>query len=144
MVKPSLGVCVIARSHLGRIDVLFGPLVTTEAHLAFSGAGAHCNNTAKMTVMIEALSFLGPHGPVARDELSCIYHDSQHAAVCLFVHDPGSYTCAAGTPMSTVHDIDQHKLRLTMQHVFGHSGNLVECADHAAAFATCGLTSLDS
>ena len=63
---------------------MFGPVVTTEAHLAFSGARAHSNNTAEMTGMIEALSFLGPRGPVARDEQSCIYYDSQHAAgVCL-------------------------------------------------------------
>ena len=78
------GWCVISRSPHGRIDVMFGPVVTTEAHLAFSGARAHCNNTGEMTAMIEALSFLGPHGPVARDEQSCIYYDSQHAAgVCL-------------------------------------------------------------
>ena len=30
--------------------------------------------------MIEALSFLGPRGPVARDVESCIYYDSKHAA----------------------------------------------------------------
>ena len=37
-----------------------------------------------MTAMIEALSFLGPRGPVARDMDSCIYYDSKHAAgVCL-------------------------------------------------------------
>ena len=35
-----------------------------------------------MTAMIEALSFLGPHGPVERDEQSCIYYDSLHDA-CL-------------------------------------------------------------
>ena len=36
----------------------------------------------------------------------------------------------------------QRKLRLTMQHVYGHSGNLGnECADHAAALGTFGLTS---
>ena len=36
----------------------------------------------------------------------------------------------------------QHSLRLTMQHVYGHSGNLGnECADHAAALGTFGLTS---
>ena len=45
------------------IDVMFGPVVTTEAHLAFSGARTHSNNTAEMTATIEALSFLGPHGP---------------------------------------------------------------------------------
>ena len=34
----------------------------------------------------------------------------------------------------------QHRLRLTMQHVHGHSGNLGnECADHAAALGSNGL-----
>ena len=62
---------------------MFGPVVTTEAHPAFSGARAP-SKTAEMTAMIEALSFLGPHGRVARDEQSCIYYDSLHAAcVCL-------------------------------------------------------------
>ena len=36
----------------------------------------------------------------------------------------------------------QRKLRLTMQHVYGHSGSLCnECADHAAALGTLGYTS---
>ena len=36
----------------------------------------------------------------------------------------------------------QRRLRLTMQHVYGHSGNLGnECADHAAALDTFGLIS---
>ena len=36
----------------------------------------------------------------------------------------------------------QRKLRLTMQHEYGHSGNLGnECADHAPALGTFGLTS---
>ena len=62
---------------------MFGPVVT-EAHLAFSGARTHSNNTAEMTAMVEALSFLGPHGPVTRHEQSCVYYDSQHAAgICL-------------------------------------------------------------
>ena len=47
---------------------MFGPVIITEAHLAFTGARAHSNNTAEMTAMIEASSFLGPHGPVAQDE----------------------------------------------------------------------------
>ena len=51
---------------------MIGPVVTTEAHPAFSGARTHSNNTAEMTAMIEALSCLGPHGPAARDEQSCI------------------------------------------------------------------------
>ena len=75
---------VISRSPHGRIDVMFGPVVTTEAHPAFSGARTHSNNTAEMTAMIEALSFLCPHGLVSRDEESSIYYDSvQAAGVCL-------------------------------------------------------------
>ena len=36
----------------------------------------------------------------------------------------------------------QRRLRLTMQHVYGHSGTLGnECADHAAALGTFGLIS---
>ena len=57
-----------------------------------------------MIAMIEALSFLGPHGPVAWDEQSCIYFDYLHAAGLLLGHDPGSYACATGTRMSTIHD----------------------------------------
>ena len=64
---------VIARSPHGRIGIMFGPVITTEAHPAFSGARTHANNTAEMTAMIEALSFLGLRGPVTRDEQSRIY-----------------------------------------------------------------------
>ena len=39
---------VISRSPRGRIDVMFGPVFTTEAHLTFSGARIHSNNTAEM------------------------------------------------------------------------------------------------
>ena len=131
---------VISRSPHGRIDVMFGPVVTTEAHLAFSGAKTQSNNTAEMTVMIEALSFLGPHGPVARDEQSCIFSDSQHAAgVCLGTIQARTHVqlaLACQRSMIFAH----HKLRLTMQHVYGHSGNPgTECADHAAALGTFGL-----
>ena len=65
MVKPELdGVLSLNLTH-GRIDIMFLPVITTEAHPAFSGARTHSNNSAEMTAMIEALSFLGPHGPVA-------------------------------------------------------------------------------
>ena len=53
---------------------MFGPVVTTEAHLAFSGARTHSNNTAEMTAMIEALFFLGPHGPVISEVLERLQH----------------------------------------------------------------------
>ena len=58
---------------------MFGLVITTEAHLAFSGARTHSNNTAEMTAMIEALALLGPRGPVTPDEQSFFY-DSMHAA----------------------------------------------------------------
>ena len=133
---------VISRSHHRRIDVMFGPVVTTEAHLVFSGVRTHSNNTAEMTAMIEALSFLGPHGPVARDDQPCIYFDSQHAAgVCLGTIQARSHVQLALACQQSVMRA-QHRLRLTMQHVYGHGGNLGnECADHAAALGTFGLTS---
>ena len=85
---------VISRSPRGRIFVLFGLVVTTEAHLAFSGTRTHSNNTTEMTAMIEALSFLGPHCPLARDGQSCIYYDSQHAAgVCLGTIQARTHMC---------------------------------------------------
>ena len=41
--------------------------------LRSSGARIHSNNTAEMTAMFEALSVLGPRGPVNPDEQSRIY-----------------------------------------------------------------------
>ena len=49
---------------------MFGPVITSEAHLAFSGARTHSNNTAEMTSMTEALAFLGLRGPVTPEEQS--------------------------------------------------------------------------
>ena len=41
------------------------------------------NKNSQMTAVIEALSFLGPRGHVARDMDSCICYDSKHVAgVC--------------------------------------------------------------
>ena len=90
---------------------MFGPVVTTEAHLAFSGARTHSNDTAGMTAMIEAFSFLGHHGPLARDEQSCIYYGSQHAAgVCL-----GTIQARTHVQLALA---CQQWLRLAMQHVW--------------------------
>ena len=121
---------------------MFGLVVSVEAHLAFSGARRHSINTAEMTAMIEALSFLGPHGLVARDEQSCIYYDSLHAAcICLGTIKARTHVQLALACQRSMISA-QRKLRLTMQHVYGHSGNLGnECADHAAALGTLGLTS---
>ena len=52
--------------------------------------------------MIEALSFLGPHGPVTYDEQSSYL--LRFCACCwyLFGHCSSSYSCAACTCMSTI------------------------------------------
>ena len=125
------GWCVISRSPHGRIDVLFGLVITTEAHLAFSGTRIHSNNSAEMTAMIDALSFLGPRGPVTHDEHSRIYFYSMHAAgICLGTIQARTHV-QLGLACQQSMIRAQHMLRLTMQHVFGHGGNLGnECADH--------------
>ena len=132
----------ISRSPRGQIYIMFGPVSTTEAHLAFSGARTHSNNTAEMTAMIEALSFLGPHGPVARDEQSCIFCDSMHAAgICLGTIQARTHVQLALACQQSMIRV-QHRLRFTMKHVYGDSGNLGnECADHAASLGTYGLIS---
>ena len=65
------------------IYIMFGPVITTEAHLAYAGARLHTNNT-ELSSIIEAVTFLAPIGPVARDSQAWIFHDSKHAAnMCL-------------------------------------------------------------
>ena len=59
---------------------MFGPVITTEPHLAFSGR-THSNNSAEMSAMTEALSFLGEHA----------------AGVCLGTIQ--ARTCPAGTTL---------------------------------------------
>ena len=54
--------------HLHRkLHIIFGRVITTEAHVAFAGTSFHSNNTAELSNIVETLSFLGPHGLVARD-----------------------------------------------------------------------------
>ena len=135
------GWCAIARSHHGSIFyvyIMFGPVVTTKAHLAVAGARTHSNNTAEMSAMIEALSFLGPLCPVARDANSCIYYDSKHAAgVCLGTVQARTHVQLALACQQSMLKVQQ-RLRLTMQHT-GNLGN--DCADHAAALGALGLVS---
>ena len=117
-------ISLLQRSLHGRSDVMFGPVVGTEAHLAFSGARTHSSNTAEMTAKSEALSFFGPHGLVARYEQSCVYFDSLHAAgICVCMIQARTHVqLALACQWSMI--FAQRKLRLTMQHVYGHSGNL--------------------
>ena len=96
---------------------MFGPVITTEAHLALAGARTHSNNTAEMSAMIEALSFIGPHGPVACDASSCILYDSKHVAgVCLGTIQARTHVQLALACQQSMLKV-QHKLRFTMHHV---------------------------
>ena len=111
------GWCAVARSHHGRIYVMFGPVVTTEARIAFAGARVHPNSTTERSAIVEAPSFLGPHGPVARDANSCIYYDSKHAAgVCLGTIQARTHVQLALACQQSMLKV-QHRSRLTMQHV---------------------------
>ena len=61
----------------------------------------------------------------------------------MFWHDSSPHTCPIGTCVSAV---DAKRVtqvrRLTMHHVYGHTGNLGnKCADHAAALGTFGIVS---
>ena len=71
------------------------------------------------------------------DEQSRIFHDFMHAAgLCLGTMQARTHVqLALACQRSMI--LAQRKLRFTMQHVYGHSGNLGnECADHAAALGT--------
>ena len=73
---------------------------------------------------------------------SVYFYDSKHAAgKCLGTIQARSHVqLALACQRSTL--CVQHKLRLTMHHVYGHAGNLgYECADHAAALGSLGLIS---
>ena len=119
---------------------MFGLVVTTEAHLAFARNKVHSNNTAEMFAMMEALYFLGPRGPVARNAEACIYCDSKHAAgVCQGVTQARTHVQLALACQRSMLCAEL-RFRLTMKHVYRHSGNLGnQCADHAAALGSLGL-----
>ena len=70
------------------------------------------------------------------------FEDSMHAAgICLGTIQARTHVQLALACQQSMIRV-QHRLRLTMQHVYGHSGNLGnECADHAAALGTFGLIS---
>ena len=133
---------VIAESPRRSIDIMFGPVVTKETHPAFSRAKASSNNTAEMTAIIKALYFLGPRRSIARHEEACIFCDSTHAAgICLGTIQARSHVQVPLACQRYTLCV-QHRLRLTMHHVYGHAGNLGnECADHAAALGSLGLIS---
>ena len=115
-------------------------VITTEAHLVYAGVRIYSNNTAEMSAIVEALSFLGRHGPVVRDACTCVFYDSKHAAyVCLGTIHARTHV-ELGLSCEQLLLKIQLRLRFAMQHVHSHAENLGnEYADHAAALGTFGL-----
>ena len=72
--ETTAGWGAVVRSLDERHLTMFGPVITTEAHLAYAGARLHNNNTAELSGTIEALSFLRPAGPVTRGSQACIFY----------------------------------------------------------------------
>ena len=99
-------------------------------------------NTAELSSIIEALSFLGPNGPVSRDSQACIFYDSKHAAsICLGTIQSRA-TVALGLTCQRLLLQVHVRLRITLQHIYSHAQNLGnERADHAAALGAYGLIS---
>ena len=141
MAKPQLDGAPSPALHM-RLKIMFGPVITTEAHLAHAGAILHSNNTAELWNVVEALSFLGPHGPVAPDSQACIFHDSRHAAsICLGTVQSRANVSLGLTCQRVLLQI-QLRLRFTVQHIYSHAQNSWnECADRAAALGTFGPAS---
>ena len=116
----------------GRLYIIFGPVITTEAHLEFAGAMLHSNNTAELL----------EYRWVARDSQACIFFESWHAAsICL-----GTVQSQANVPLRLACQRlllqTQLRLRFAVQHICSHAQNLGnECADHAVALGTNGLVS---
>ena len=100
----------------GRIFIFFGPVITKGDHMASTGARIHSDNTAEMTAMFKAGSFLGPRGLVTHDEQSRVYNDSMHVAgVCLATIQARTHVqLALACQRSMIRS--QHRLWLTMQH----------------------------
>ena len=88
----------VARSPGWKTECLFGTVVTTEAQLAYAGARLQTYNTAELTSVIEAPSFL-PAGPVTRGSQACIFCDSKHAAG-MYGNDTDMRECAVGLDQS--------------------------------------------
>ena len=93
--------CYQTISH-GRTDIMFGPVIATEAHLAFAGARIHSNNTAEMSATIEGPLFSWAPWPVARGCEFVYFFIPSTLLVVLLGHDSGSHACTAGTHKPTV------------------------------------------
>ena len=140
--ETSAGWSAVARSPDGRLYITFGPVITTEAFYAYAGARLHSNDTSELSSIIEAFSFLGPNGPVARDSHAFFFYNSRHAtSICLGTVQSRANVASELTCQRLLLQV-QLRLRLTMQHIYSHAQNpRNECADHAAALGAFGLVS---
>ena len=62
--ETTAGWNAIARSLFGVCYVVFGPVITVEANVAYAGASQHTNHSAKLLGIIESLRFLSSIGLV--------------------------------------------------------------------------------
>ena len=118
-----------------RIYFMFGPVITTEAHLAYAGVRIHSNNTTELLSLVEALSFLGPRCPAVHGSHSRIFlKDSKHAPGISLGTVQSRANVLLGLACQRLLLQIQLRLRFTMQHIYSHAQNLGnERADHAAA-----------
>ena len=104
---------------------MFGLVITTEAHLTSRWCqNFHVfHNTTEMSAIDEALSFLGPHGLVARTcELRVFMMIANMLLVCVWARWSSPHTCPAGTCVPTVDaESPAQVYGLPMQHVYGHT-----------------------
>ena len=122
----------VARSLHGRIDIMFGPVITTEAHLALVPESTP-TTPLKCRPWLRPSPFLDPmvQLPVMRTRVSFMTPNMLPV-----------FAQARFRPHACTAAERQHRPRFTMQHVYGHTGNLGhECADHAAALGSLGLVS---
>ena len=121
--ETSAGLGAVACSLDGMLYVMFGPVITTEAHLAYVGTRLHSNNTAEHSSIIEAVSFLVPNGPVARESQTCIFYDSRHAAsICLGTVQSRANVTLELTSKRLLLQV-QLRLRFSFQHIYSHAQN---------------------
>ena len=112
----------------GRIYIMFGPVVTTEAHLAYAGSRTH--NTAELSSIVARFTFMH----FLRFQVRCQY---------LLGHNPITDKRPPRSRMSTpfiansVKATDHHAAHL--QSCAGSRKN--ECVHHAASLGTFGLVS---
>ena len=108
--ETAAGWGAVARSPGGRIFLMFGPVSTTEAHLAYAGATLHSNNTAELSSIIKALPWT--NGPVAPRFTSLYLLRLQARGQHLLGYDSVTRECPLGfdtpSPMKAANHCTAH------------------------------------